>query len=276
MYDLTTLEATYDIPEYIFKYGKEKKTISIEFYNSSKEYMEKIDFPIDYCLNNIYIQINGNGKGANFDLIFRNVEDLKVQISDIKFTEFDTAGTKNRKKLTILNFAFNYIMINDKQMNLNEFFANRYGKFLQFSLNLKDYKIIVQPYEELTKPELHLLMENKITYKEIREKIDALLSYDNDYEKKYFALLKKYKDAKKYDFKLNLSTKNLENYINEYRIELNEPILNYTIYCAFYNGYSKYSKDKKFFKKIVDEYENYYKEILSNNKLNISANLQKE
>ena len=82
MYDLTNLEATYDIPDYIFKYGKEKKTISIEFFNHSKEYMGKIDFPIDYCLNNIYIQINGNCKGSNFDLIFRNGENLNVQISD--------------------------------------------------------------------------------------------------------------------------------------------------------------------------------------------------
>ena len=269
MYDLTTLEATYDIPDYIFKYGKEKKTISIEFFNHSKEYMGKIDFPIDYCLNNIYIQINGNCKGSNFDLIFRNGENLNVQISDKKFTEFDTAGTKDRKKLTILNFAFNYIMINNKQMNLNDFFANYNGKFLQFSINLTDYKIIVQPYEELAKPELHLLMENKITYEKIKSQLDALFSYKGDYKKKYYALLREYKGANKYDFKMNLSTKYFEDYINEYKIEFNEPILNYSIYCAFYNGYFKYSKNKKFFHKIVDEYEKHYKQILSNNKLNI-------
>ena len=59
------------------------------------------------------------------------------------------------------------------------------SEFLQYSINLKDYKVIVQSKKELEpeQPELHLLMKNKKIYdefyKEIKDLFQIGLNYKN-------------------------------------------------------------------------------------------------
>ena len=47
--------------------------------------MNKIEFPVLYGKNTRYLEIDGNGHGLNFELIFPNFENLKVNFLDKEF-----------------------------------------------------------------------------------------------------------------------------------------------------------------------------------------------
>ena len=74
VYQVKSSNATHEIPEKVFKYGDFKAEISIELYKSSKEKFNIINFPVDYCTNNIYIQIDSPCNGMNFNCIFKNIK----------------------------------------------------------------------------------------------------------------------------------------------------------------------------------------------------------
>ena len=97
----------------------------------------------------------------NFDIVFKNFKDLNISISGKEFNSLDSAGTKDRKKLTILNYNLCSIYVNKTEINLIQNIGKKSSEFLQYSINLKDYKVIVQSKKELEpeQPELHLLMK---------------------------------------------------------------------------------------------------------------------
>ena len=103
VYRVKTSNAAHEILEKVFKYGDFKAKISIELYKSSKEKFNTINFPIDYCTNNIYIQIDSPCPGMNFNCIFKNIKDLNIIAQEEKLDLLDTCWTKDGKKITILN-----------------------------------------------------------------------------------------------------------------------------------------------------------------------------
>ena len=162
IHKLDSLEATYEIPEDVFKYGKERTKIFIEFFNSDNKFLNKIGFPVDYCFNNIYLGKDGFRKGYNFELIFKNFKELNVTFSEMTFNSFDNVGTENRKRLIILNYAPDFIFVNEKAIELKKGIENSSSNFLQYSINCQDFKIIVKEFEDLQLPQLHLLMKKRI------------------------------------------------------------------------------------------------------------------
>ena len=110
----------------------------------------------------------------NFDIVFKNFKDLNISISGKEFNSLDSAGTKDSKKLTILNYNLCSIYVNNKEINLIQNIGKKSKEFFQYSLNLKDYKVIVQQKKELEpqQPDLHILKKKKIYdefYQEIKE-----------------------------------------------------------------------------------------------------------
>ena len=81
LHEVKSLDKDFNIPEELFKNGKDKAKIFIGLYNSSNQILNNIEFPVNYGENNIYIQLDGTGKGMNFDMIFKNFKDLKISIS---------------------------------------------------------------------------------------------------------------------------------------------------------------------------------------------------
>ena len=140
---------THDIPEDIFKYGKDKTRISIELYNNNKK-LNIIDFPILYGKNTIYLENEGDGKGLNFEIIFKNCENIKVTSFEKVFELFDNNNTKDRKKISILNYNLLSININSVTININKEIKNIPTSsidFYQFSIiNLQENKIIFYYY----------------------------------------------------------------------------------------------------------------------------------
>jgi CHAT domain-containing protein len=106
------------------------------------------------------------------DMIFKNFKDLKINISGMEFNSLDS----DRKKLTILNYNLFSIYVNNKEINLIQNIGKKSTEFFQYSLNLKDYKVIVQQKKELEpqQPDLHILMKNKKIYDEFYLEIKKL------------------------------------------------------------------------------------------------------
>ena len=70
IHDIKSDEITYDIPKEVFKYGKDKKIIFIELYNSLHMLLKKIEFNVYYSNNSIYVQRDGYGNGYNIEIDF--------------------------------------------------------------------------------------------------------------------------------------------------------------------------------------------------------------
>ena len=65
--------------------GKKKTIIFSELYDKNNKQLNKIEFPVLYGKNTRYLEIDGNGHGLNFELIFPNFENLKVNFLDKEF-----------------------------------------------------------------------------------------------------------------------------------------------------------------------------------------------
>ena len=260
--------ANYEIPENIFKYGKEKTRIFIELYGTSNQLLSKIQFPVNYYENNVYLQIDGDGNGSNFEMVFSNAKGLNVKAKEKEFNAFDSCGIADMKKITILNCDFDSIMVKDQKIQLEKYFIRYPSKFLLFSINLKDYKVIVQPFEEVKQPEIHLLMKQKLIFEKFYRDLVSLLKQDLEYKNQYTLIIKKYMNIESFYLGLNLSSKYLEEYFKDNNIRLNDTFFYYTIYCQFYHGYSIYMEDKPLFQKIVDKTITFFNKIYNEENFN--------
>lgn len=263
IHKIDSSEKLYDIPEDIFKFDKSKQTISIELYSSSKNLLNKINFNVHYGLNHVYIEKEGDGKALNFEMVFKSFNNLKVYNNGYEFKELDNYNTNNRKKLTILNYRFNDISINDIILHLLENIKIK-SDFYQFSLNFGDNNLIVQPNEDIQKPELHILMKKKSKLNSFFKKIQGLFENSFNYKQNYFEIYKSYKDTIEIgNFRLNGTNAFLDDYFKDNNIEL-AVIFKYSILKLFLRGRKKYSNSLDFWKNTVDIYSAFYNDINGN------------
>jgi len=267
VYEINSLIKTHEIPVEAFKYGEFKAKIIIELYKSSKEIFNTINYPVDYGTNNIYIQIDSGNIGINFNCIFKNIKDLNIIALENKFDLLDSCGTKDRKKLTILNYNLQNIKINDKLLFLNKY--SKRSDFVQYSIDLSDFKVISKVYEEPDQPDLHLMMKKKKIINNFYKELTNLFKNPINYNNAYFMILNYYKKIiNLYDFNLQLPKQYLKEYFKNNTIEF-ETIFKYNNYYLFNIGKKKYSKDIIFFKEICNKLEQFYNEIKNEESLEI-------
>ena len=101
---VTNSEHIYQIPEEVFEFDEDKALISINLYDSLDKVIKEIKFEVDYCYNNVYIGKENTKTGYNFELDFKNALDLKIYFNNQQFNIFDCVNTKDRKKITMLNY----------------------------------------------------------------------------------------------------------------------------------------------------------------------------
>ena len=267
IHQINSSNATHEIPEQVFKYGELKAIISIELYNSFKEKIKTINFPVEYCKNNIYIQIDSDF-GINFNCIFKNVkEDLNIISQGKKFDSLDSCGTNDRKKLTILNYNVNSIQINDKVIFLNKY--SEQSDFIQYSVDLKDFKVIFKKIEEPNQPDLHFLMKKKKIIGNFYKELTELLKNKENYHNQYYNILNYYNSKiDLIDFNLHLPKQNLKEYFKINTIEL-ETIFKYNNFFLFVIGKKKYSKDITLFEGIYNILKEFYTKIENEESLEI-------
>ena len=114
-------EITHPLFKEIFKYEL-KKRIFIELFNSKGEKINTIYFNIYYGDNSAYFQRQGKGEGYHIEIDFQNYTDLKINKYGYEFKTLDNNKTKNRQKITILNYNNISIDINnDEEINIKIF-----------------------------------------------------------------------------------------------------------------------------------------------------------
>ena len=108
------------IPDTEFKYGKDKTLMSITLINNLGNAKE-FKFYVYYGENNAFIKLDSLS-GYSYELIFQNEDKLNIKdaLHDdyFEFNILDSLNTKNRKRLTLINYNSSTIIINDTEFNL--------------------------------------------------------------------------------------------------------------------------------------------------------------
>ena len=119
IYSINNSEETHEIPEEVFKFGKDKAIIYIILYDIKGICLTTIKYPIYYfSINTIYIDENYIGNGNNIEIDFKYSKDLTLKINEKEIKIFDSIGTKDRKKITLINFNISTIIANQKNINI--------------------------------------------------------------------------------------------------------------------------------------------------------------
>ena len=278
LYIIHNSEENYDIPEEVFVYGKDKAIISIILYDSSNKYLTTIKFPIYYhSINSIYIEEHYIGNESNIEIDFQSSKDLTVKINEKEFKIFDNIGTKDRQKITLINFNTPSITVNQKVISVISEISNCKVKspinFYRLSMNMEDpdLKIIVQPMKEICEPKVHLLNGVKTFLDEFYSKFKELLliKKTDNFTKRYSLILNECVNKIPYvNYELNKSINYLEQYFKEYPIDF-DIIFKYELFYLFRDGEEKYKKNKELFEKIVERMNHFYDKIKNETKIKI-------
>ena len=271
--EINVPERTHPIPEEVFKYGKDKTEIFIELFDNEKKKLNTIKFPVFYGKNTKYLENEGSGNGLNFDIIFKDCNNLKITKSGKEFDSFDDNNTKDRKRISFLNYNLLSINVNSIEINIFKEIQNIQSpssSFYQLSIiNLEENKIIVQAYEDNEQPDFQQLKNKKNLINLFYKELSDLFKNKDNYKNQYFSILNIYHNKiKKIGFNLNTSKSYLDEYFKNYPVEL-EIIYKYMIFYIFCSGKIKYSNNQYLFQKTIDEIKRFYNKIVAETKIKI-------
>ena len=120
--DITTDYYHYYLPDELFKFNKEKATLSLTLFDSKIEY--EFLFNVYKGENEAYIQLDYLFRTV-FELIMYGNKAYDISIFKKKLEKLDSMGNKYRKRLTLIN-TDNIIVINGKSIKLYEIVHNNY------------------------------------------------------------------------------------------------------------------------------------------------------
>ena len=106
-----------ELPDEIFKYNKYKNVIWIKLFNE-KSLVNCVNMVVYKGKNSAYI-FRGI-KGKSFEIIFRKMKDLKIEINGETLDRLDSMDTIDRKRLVLINCNFTPININNFLYELHE------------------------------------------------------------------------------------------------------------------------------------------------------------
>ena len=271
-------EQNHNIPEDVIKYEKDKALISIKLYDSTNKYLSTIQCPVNYhSMNTINVEKYYVGNESNIEIDFKSSKDLTVKINEKDINSFDNNGTKDRKKITLVNFNTPSITVNQKVINVLSEIARCNVKspinFYRFSINMEDpeLKIIVQPVTEMCEPNVHSLNEVKTSLDKFYSELKQLLSpkNTNNYSNIYSIILNKYdEEIPSVNYELNKSINYLEQYFKKNTIDF-DTIFKYELFSLFREGDEIYKKNKKLFEKIVEKMNFFYDKIKNETNIKI-------
>ena len=189
---INNTEAEYEVPDEAFKFCKDKANIFIQLFDKNGNLTHTLKYQIYYNFNNIYLGKENEDGGYNVELDFRNFKELNVNSGKLIFDSFDDNNTKERKKLTLLNYNKTSINVNNMVISFKNLIKTcpEESDFYRISIDMKENepKIIVQPLEEIKEPNLHVLNEAKSNiekfYTELSDSIEndkKLKNFKTDY-----------------------------------------------------------------------------------------------
>ena len=112
----------YNLPDELFKFNKDKATLSLTLFDPTNEY--EFLFNVYKGENEAYIQLDYLFRTV-FELIMYGNKTYDISICKKKIEKLDSLGNKYRKRLTLIN-TDNSIVINNKSIRLSEIAHSNY------------------------------------------------------------------------------------------------------------------------------------------------------
>ena len=204
------------IPDTVFKHGKDKITVNITLYNESEK-SEKYHFNLYYGKNYAYVQLDGLSKRV-YEIILQKMKNVKITVFGKEFKELDNFGNKIRTRLTLINYYFGNIQINEKEIDLTAIVSQNSIEseitFNQISiLDFESNKYIIQPIKEKSEYNVKFLKDKKTLILNFENNFNSFLKSDISNYKSFGEEIKKKYQIIKNHGSLNLNRDDA--YLNE-------------------------------------------------------------
>ena len=202
-----------DIPETVFINGKDKAEISIVLFDitsKNKEYK----FHVYYGKNRVYVQVKVLFN-KTYEIILINAVDLRIIQEDFVFNKLDSFDTKNRKRLTLINYEPSYISITDFTFYLTDIISDNCNiKSETYQLTITDIpnqKVIVKPMEKKINNSFKLLIDLKNELSNFSKELEKMLEMKDQqlYKKEYGLIKNKFNYLSNTKCNINLNKSNL-------------------------------------------------------------------
>ena len=217
---ITNNKISYDIPETIFKHGKDKAVISITLYLKGTKNFGTHKFYVYYSNNKVNIMLNYITKHT-YEIIVLKKNNMKFSHEEIEFPELDTMGNNKFQRLVLINYEFTDISINDKLYDLQNIIINNCKDIVTDSyqlneLDLENKKFIVKPIKEKEDFDVDFFKNKNEKIISFEEELNNLFELEeNKYNDKLDEIEKNYSDIR------NHKSVNF-NRIDEYLLKLFE------------------------------------------------------
>ena len=193
-----------DIPDTIFKYGKDKKNMSITLYTTQTNIKKEFNFHVYYGNNSAYVQLDKLYSNS-YEIILRNIEKLNIFGDENDFTESDIIGNIDKKRLVLINYGATILRINEINLDLSKIILENCQSISSSSFQLSevDYKksqFIVNQFQKINEYNFKLLIENKDKLKNFADKLFGVQDFKlNIYKQKINEIFDEYNNIKTYD-----------------------------------------------------------------------------
>ena len=244
--DIKEDKRTFQIPENIFKHGKDKAVIQITLYDDSNKF-ENYEFNVYYGRNRAYVQTDSFLKHV-YEIIFKNLKNVNITQYGKQFKELDNLENQHRERLTLINYDSNLIEINGINIDLLNIVSNNLKDnnipFYQISvLDLETGKFIVQPIISRSEYNSQFLEGNQKLMLAFEKNFKKLLEANiSDFKKIKENIDEKFKILNKYE-SLNLNRD--DNYLDEIfnkKEFLNLPLFwNYSLIRFYFMSNQEYN-----------------------------------
>ena len=252
---------TFNIPDNVFKYGKDKTLINIQLFGANLKEKKVHKFFVYYGDNKAYVQLKYLSD-ISYEIIFNGNHINKLNLSEKEFTELDTMGNNKLKRLILINYSDSYLFINNNgynlldiiRLNCTDVISNSY-QLIELDYSKKEY--IVKPIEDKKKFDVEFFKNKKDKILSFEGQLNILFkSNDEEYDLIKENIVNRFSDIINHE---TLYMNGSEEYLNELfnnNLFLNEELFYNYFLCNFFlkngNNFNKTNRNvvKAFINKI--------------------------
>lgn len=184
-------QISFNIPEYIFKQGKDKAVIRIKLFTSDlKDYREH-KFDVYYGNNKVNVSLYFLNNYTYEFIFFKKKK--KISFLEDDFIELDTMGNEKLERLVLINYGFPELYINNKSYDLHDIIRSNcqvnISNSYQFTeIDLEKNLFIVKPIEEKDEFDVNFFKDYQELLKNFGSELESLFAsegdeYDNNIKK---------------------------------------------------------------------------------------------
>ena len=195
----------FNIPEYIFKQGKDKAVIKIKLFTEDLKENREHKFDAYYGINKANVSLYFLNNYTYEFIFFKKTK--KISFFKDDFTELDTMGNEKLERLVLINYGFTELYINNKSYDLRDIIRSNCPEIIsnsyQFTeVNLEKNLFIVKQIEEKDEFDVNFFKHNQELLNNFEKELESLFEskddeYDNNIKKleDKFSVIKAHKSV---------------------------------------------------------------------------------